>query len=513
MKKILNSLRSALMSSGRTFIWSATACGLLVLLTFFMMIGYDFHRYTLLMHEQSATNIAALIEQDIARNIEIYDLSIQCVVEGITDPDIFYQEPGLRQKILFDKSATAPGLGAIVALDEKGEIFLDSWSEHPRVGNFGDREYFAAHRDATRDIGLYISKPFGARLQNGVPTVSLSRRFNKPDGSFGGVVSGTIRLDYFLTLFDRVSLAKSDSLVLMKDDGTLMAHNAAVHAPLGSDWKVAPVFRHLTGQQRGTFISDRSMDGIRRLYAFQRLPGLPLFVVVGLATQQIFEAWWAKMMVLAAIFAIMAGSVVLLVWLLESELRRRAAAEAAAAQLARTDGLTRLANRRWFDEDMSRKWARTARDGLPMSLLMIDVDYFKAFNDTYGHQAGDEVLAAVGKAIRNSVRRPDDLPARYGGEEFVVLLPDTDEAGANQVAAAIGAAIRRLRIDHGASTYRIVTVSIGAATAKPNMGMTKSGLIRCADAALYRAKEDGRNRVQVHNVKPADIGFRVSKAG
>jgi diguanylate cyclase (GGDEF)-like protein len=350
-------------------------------------------------------------------------------------------------------------------------------------------------------------------LQNGSPSFSLSRRINKPNGSFGGVVSGTIRIDYFQALFNRVSLGKSDSLVLMKDNGTLMAHNAAVSAPIGSDWKVAPVFKHLAGQMHGTFISDQSMDGISRLYAFQRVPSLPLFVVVGLATQQIFEAWWTKMLVLGAIFTIMASSVVLLVWLLESELRRRAVAEAAAEQLARTDSLTGLANRRWFDEDTSRKWARTARDGLPMSLLMIDVDYFKAFNDTYGHQAGDEVLEAIGGAIRDAVRRPDDLAARYGGEEFVVLLPDTDEAGASQVAAAIGAAIRRLRINHGASAYRVVTVSIGAATAMPNTGMTKSGLIRCADAALYRAKEDGRNRVHVHNVTPADFGFRVSKVG
>ncbi|MBX9710764.1 MAG: sensor domain-containing diguanylate cyclase [Xanthobacteraceae bacterium] len=511
--KMLQLLRSALTRSSRAFIWSATACGLLVLLTFFVIIGYDFYRYTLAMNEQSATNVASLTGQEIARTIELYDLSIQSVAEGITDPDILYQEPGLRQKILFDKSATAPGLGAIVALDDKGEIFMDSWSEHPRRGNFSDREYFAAHRDATHDIGLYVSEPFGARLQNNVPTISLSRRLSKPDGSFAGVVSGTMRLDYFQAMFNRVSLGKSDSLVLLKDDGALIAHNAAVGAPIGADWSAAPVFKHLAGHLQGTFISEKSTDGVRRLYAFHRLPGLPLLVVVGMSTEQIFAAWWTKMLVLAAIFAIMAGSVVMLVWLLESELHRRAAAEAAAEELARTDGLTQLANRRWFDEDMSRKWARTARDGLPMSMLMIDVDHFKPYNDTYGHQAGDEVLIAVAEAIKGAVRRPDDVAARYGGEEFAVLLPDTNEAGASQIAATIGASIRRLRIEHAGSEYRLVTVSIGVATAMPHTGMTRSGLIRCADTALYRAKEDGRNRVHVHNVTSADFGHRVSKAG
>ncbi|RTL55317.1 MAG: GGDEF domain-containing protein [Bradyrhizobiaceae bacterium] len=510
---LLRPLRSALMRSSRTFIWSATAFALLLLLSFFVAIGYNQYRNTLELHEQSAANIAALIGQDVARTIELYDLSIQSVVEGVVDPDIMYQEPGLRQKILFDRSATAPGMGAIVAFDQKGDLFMDSRSEHPRQGNFSDREYFQYQRDAKFDPGLYISKPFEARLHEGDPMISLSRRIRKADGSFGGIVSGTIRLDYFESLFAKVSLGKSDSLALLRDDGTLIAHNSVIKAALGSDWKIAQVFRHLSGRMRGTFISDQSMDRVSRLYAFQRLPGLPLLVVVGIATHQIFEDWWTKMIVLGTIFAIMAVSVLVLMRLLESELRRRAAAEAAAEELARTDSLTGLANRRWFDEEMARKWARTSREGAPMSLLMIDVDHFKPFNDTYGHQVGDEALTAVAGAIGDLVRRPDDLVARYGGEEFVVLLPDTDEAGAGQVAAAIGAAIRRLRITHGASAYRIVTVSIGSATAMPGTGMTRSGLIRCADTALYRAKDEGRNRVCVHNETSADFGFRISRAG
>ncbi len=123
--KLLEFSRFALMRSSRAFVWSATACGLIVLFAFFAAVGYDFYRTTLSMNKQVATNVAALAAQDIARNIALYDLSIQSVVEGIADPDILYQEPGLRQKILFDKSATAPGLGTLAALDEKGDIFLD----------------------------------------------------------------------------------------------------------------------------------------------------------------------------------------------------------------------------------------------------------------------------------------------------------------------------------------------------------------------------------------------------
>lgn len=510
---LLELLRSALMHSSRTFVWSATACGLIVLLSFFAAIGYDFYRATIRMNEQAAINVATLAEQDISRTIELYDLSLQSVLEGVTDPDILYQEPGLRQKILFDRSATAPGLGALVALDEKGNIFLDSQSVTPREANFSDREYFAVHRDNAFGTRMYLSEPFKARLQEDTWSISVSRRINKPDGSFGGVVSGTIRLDYFQRMFNRVSMGVSDTMVLLRIDGALLARNAGVKAEIGADWHTAPVFSHLDGPSRGSFISDQSLDNAARLYAFHRVANLPLVVVVGMSIDHILAPWRSKMLVLAGIFAIMASSVLALVWILEGELVRRAAAERAAEDLARTDGLTKLANRRLFDEGLSRKWARTARDGRPMSLLMIDVDHFKLFNDTYGHQAGDRVLMAIASVINNEVRRPDDLAARYGGEEFAVELPDTDSRGAAQIAAAILEGIRALEIGHVRSEHKIVTVSIGVATALPRSGPTKAALlIRDADAALYRAKASGRNTLQISNLVPAEFDPSISRA-
>src|ERR1700754_1793881 len=156
--RVLEFLRSMLMHSSRTFVWSATACGLVVLLSFFTAIGFDFHRATIQMNEQAAMNIAALASQTIERDIELYDLSLQSVLDGVNDPDILYQEPGLRQKILFDRSATAPGLGSLTALDENGDIFLDSRGFPPRQGNFADREYFNIHKTAA--IGMYVSQPY-----------------------------------------------------------------------------------------------------------------------------------------------------------------------------------------------------------------------------------------------------------------------------------------------------------------------------------------------------------------
>lgn len=511
--KLLEYLRSVLMRSSRTFVWSATACGLLVLFGFFAVIGYDFYRSALLMNEQAAANVATLTQQTIARDIELYELSLQSVLEGANDPDILYQEPGLRQKILFDRSATAPGLGAIMVLDAKGDIKLDSRAYPPRQGNFANHEYFEIHRDAVSDVGLYVSRPFRAWLQDQIWVVSVSRRINKPDGSFDGVVSGTIQISYFERLFNKVAIGKGDRIVLLRDDGTLVARTAGLKSEIGADWRSKPIFTHVMGGNMGTFTSDGSMDGGSRLYAFHRVDRLPLIVAVGISTNQVLAPWWFKMSVLAAIFAIMATGVVGLVWMLEGELRRRAAAEKAAAELARTDGLTRLANRRWFDEELSRKWAVAVREGRPMSLLMVDVDQFKPFNDSYGHQAGDRALAAVAGIIGGAVRRPEDLAARYGGEEFAVLLPDTDRRGAFQIAETIREGARNLLIEHAGNEHKIVTVSVGVATAFPRSGTMQAATLVCdADAALYRAKEAGRDTVCVSNVVAADFEWQVSRA-
>jgi diguanylate cyclase (GGDEF)-like protein len=175
---------------------------------------------------------------------------------------------------------------------------------------------------------------------------------------------------------------------------------------------------------------------------------------------------------------------------------------AAAAELeatASTDGLTGLATRRRFDEALADEWRRAARTQQPLSLLMVDVDHFKAYNDLYGHPAGDTCLRQVASQLLSFGRRPGDLAARYGGEEFVLLLPGAEPAGAAALAKRACEQVASLAIPHGASTVGPhVTVSIGVATASPAMSDAATGgmaaLVAAADAALYRAKEQGRAR-------------------
>jgi diguanylate cyclase (GGDEF)-like protein/PAS domain S-box-containing protein len=168
------------------------------------------------------------------------------------------------------------------------------------------------------------------------------------------------------------------------------------------------------------------------------------------------------------------------------------------AALASLDGLTGLANRRHFDEKLRDEWARASRDGTALSLLLIDVDHFKGYNDQHGHQAGDECLGSVARIIAGQAQRPADLAARYGGEEFVLLLPGTEAAGCEQVGERIRQALHDLRLPNAMNLpSKCVTISLGGATGWPNAenSADHTSLIAAADSALYAAKTLGRNRL------------------
>jgi two-component system chemotaxis family response regulator WspR len=167
-------------------------------------------------------------------------------------------------------------------------------------------------------------------------------------------------------------------------------------------------------------------------------------------------------------------------------------------RLMNSDGLTGLSNRRHFDEYLELEWRRAIREQSQLSLMMIDVDYFKAYNDNFGHLEGDEALRQVAKAIRGSCSRPSDLPARYGGEEFALVLPNTSPGGARLLAEKLRQTVASMNIPHiapgeGAS----LTISIGLSTVVPQVGSHSRQLIQSADQGLYAAKHNGRNQVVV----------------
>jgi diguanylate cyclase (GGDEF)-like protein len=169
-------------------------------------------------------------------------------------------------------------------------------------------------------------------------------------------------------------------------------------------------------------------------------------------------------------------------------------------RLANLDSLTQLANRRCFDQHFAQEWRRLAREQLPLALIICDIDYFKQYNDTYGHLAGDACLRQVSDLLQACIQRPADLVVRYGGEEFAILLPNTTTIGAMHIAQQIQTEIHKLQKAHAGSTISpYLTVSQGIATLIPDLEIEPNFLIAAADQALYRAKQSGRDRFMVDN--------------
>jgi diguanylate cyclase (GGDEF)-like protein len=384
-------------------------------------------------------------------------------------------------------------MGSILVLDEAGNIKFDSKAFPPRQVNLADRDYFKVQRDSP-DAGLYVSHPFMPRVTGADTSIALSRRISRPDGSFGGVVVGTMRLRYFRNLFAGMNLGAGGSMALMVSDGTMLMRRPYDPLVVGINLTGTANYSRFVQQPSGDFFGTAAIDGVERWYAFRHIDMYPMILDVALSTRDMYVQWRHRAWIIGALIAALNVTIIALAILFSQQLRHRRAAEDELRELARTDGLTGVNNRRTFEENVDGEWRRAQRNAWPLSILLIDVDSFKGFNDLYGHSAGDDALIDVARCIAQNVRRPGDTAARYGGEEFAVLLPNTDEAGAMRIAEQIRAAVQALQHRHVASSHHVLTVSIGVATARGEAMATSRELVNAADEALYDAKDAGRNR-------------------
>lgn len=215
----------------------------------------------------------------------------------------------------------------------------------------------------------------------------------------------------------------------------------------------------------------------------------PLTMRMFLDSEQVFH-------IMAAMLPVYAGSLWITARSMHLGLMESLSLHFNFQSLASLDGLTQIPNRRHFDVALTNEWNRAARAGTPLSVILIDVDKFKVYNDTYGHQAGDVCLQRVARALAENLRRAGDMVARYGGEEFVLLLHQTPRDEGVMLAERLRAAVERLAIEHSGSDTGVVTISVGGATVIPAPHSQESGLLRAADDSLYQAKHGGRNRVK-----------------
>ncbi|SFW67808.1 MULTISPECIES: sensor domain-containing diguanylate cyclase [Pseudomonas] len=441
---------------------------------------------------RAATNIVQLIDADVLRNVELYDLSLQGLVAAAKRDDLKDVSPTIRHLALFDRATAAPYKGDILLLDKHGDVIADSASVEPRKGNYADREYFQSHvQDPS--LGMMISRPFRSRSHAQDWRISFSYRLSDDRGEFMGVAEAAMRLNYFSQLFKSLNIGHG-TVNLVSRDGILLAQEPPLADDMiGKDFSNRPNFVRILREGNGSFTGISSVDQTQRLYTFSQVGNLPLIVVVALSSREVFASWQRTALLVSGATGALCIGLLWLTWLLRRELRRRYRAERELAQLASIDPLTGLANRRTLDETLQREWLRAQRSGQPLSVLMIDADHFKAFNDRHGHQQGDEALRTLAQLIGQHVRRPADLAARYGGEEFSVVLPETTTAGAFTMAQHIRDAVEQLPpVSEGEAP---MTVSIGIATWAQGPYGELEQLLFAADKALYQAKATGRNRV------------------
>jgi len=406
-------------------------------------------------------------------------------------------------QLLSRQMTILPQLHGLFIYDRNGDWLVTDRSASPPRAKNADREYFKFHQQHAEDQ-LYIGAIINSR-STGEPIVPVSRRLNDAQGRFAGVILATIRLQYFVDYYERFQLDERGAITLALNDGTLVVRRPFRLEHVGISLAAGELFsQHVSQASKGITMAHALFDGQERLYAFEHLPGYPLVAIASLSRDSILASWRQDVLRSVTVVGILVVGMLIFGFSLLRQLRASVRNEAALRQahddlqvLTLEDSLTGLGNRRQFDTLLPMELARAQRNGQPLSLLMIDVDHFKAYNDHYGHPAGDRCLQAVAGVVASAARRPGDLAVRYGGEEMALLLPNCDELGAYRVACTVQERLEALDVIHATSPLGRLTVSLGFAVYRPAQDAPPqaASLLASADEALYAAKHAGRNRI------------------
>ena len=394
-------------------------------------------------------------------------------------------------------------LQGLFLFDKQGHWVVTSFDKLVKGAGVADREYFLFHQQNASLIA-HIGPAIRSR-QDGQWIIPVSRRVNDKDGNFQGVLMAGIKMGYFDKFFRSFSLDEKSEMTLALSDGTLLARRPYDEARIGWPLAEEPIFKHDTVVGLGGETVIRSaVDGVVRLYGHRHLQAYPLVVTAAMSEEAILAGWSGRAFQSSLIVALVVLGICLFGWVFARQVRNSERIEAdlrkaqeALELIATHDSLTGLANRRLFERALDIEFGRGARQHSPLSLIMVDIDFFKRYNDTYGHVAGDHCLAQVAQVLKDCCHRKADLAVRYGGEEFAVLLPDTNLSGAMALAEQIRHRVIDRHIVHSGSPTGYLTVSLGCYAFVPSSLDSIEVFIQRADAALYQAKHEGRNRVAV----------------
>lgn len=459
------------------------------------------YRAAFTVAENSVVNLARASAQHAEDSIRQVDAITAALAERLEGDGFANLNRPRLHALLRQQVQIMPQLHGLFVYGADGTwLATDHTVTAPKANN-ADRDYFIYHREHTGRqirIGSVVKSRSTEEL-----IIPISRRLNFPDGSFAGVLLGTIKVDWFVRYYGDFQIDQSGALVLAKRDGTILVRRPFVEQVLGSSLADSEVFRdYLPYANEGVVETVAVVDGTPRLYAYRALTSYPLVVQAGLSRDAILAAWRQDVIKSIGVLLVLLLGLSLFGWVVLRQLRERIVIERALHQahqtlkdLALTDSLTGLGNRRRLDAVLDVEIARARRQGYPVALVMMDLDFFKAYNDRYGHLAGDQCLRRVAEVLGQALKRPADLAVRYGGEEFTLLLPDTDGHGAGLIVQETLQQLRRLAIEHAGSPFGVVSASAGIAVAHPaQQPISSQALVAEADAALYEAKRQGRDR-------------------
>jgi diguanylate cyclase (GGDEF)-like protein/PAS domain S-box-containing protein len=573
--------------------------------------------------ETEMANVARSLTQHAEDSLDLLDYGVVGVVSRLeidgTNPDTITK----LRSLLEARKTAMDRVHSLAVIDDKGNSLT---SPGTIDSTFSDDAFFRYHQLSPKREA-HVGPPVKSAI-DGEWVVTLSRRFNKPDGSFGGVVLAAISSKYLSHFYEQFEIGRNSSVALMHGDGLIIARNPSNEKFVGRNVGNTPLFREASLQRpSGAYHFKSPLDGAARVSFFKRSSRYPLVLLATVDKDELLAPWRAAaisrmlyvlalVMLIAVIGAVlvrqlqrgqrMAAALVekeahfrLLaegssdmvtrigldeklryvspsssrvvgwranqligtpalagiheedrphvqaivdamkrgdteearltyrnvhrtnseVWLestmrvtrkdngkvdgvvaISRDITEQKKLETRLETLAIEDSLTGLANRRRFDERLKEEWARAYRDRSSLSLLMIDVDHFKSYNDEFGHPAGDACLRLVAQIMAAEMQRSGDLAARYGGEEFAMLLPNTDAAGCARIGDRIRRAIRDAGLVHTSNHESgCVTASLGGAACRPALERTAgvTSLVEAADQALYAAKEAGRNRLMM----------------
>lgn len=475
-----------------------------VMIAFVLIEGWRVwrdYRQAFLTAENAVTNLARATAQHAEDAIRQVDAMTAALAERLEGDGFDHIDKARLHALLKQQARIMPQLHGLFVYAPDGSWIVTDQDAVPPDANNADRDYFIYHRTHTGRQVL-ISSVVRSR-STGDLIIPISRRLEYPDGRFAGVLLGTIKVDWFVRYYGDFKIDERGALVLAKRDGTILVRRPSVERVIGNSLADSEIFRkYLPFASEGVAQAVAVVDGTPRLYGYRALSSYPLVVEAGLSRESIIAPWRHDMIRSLVVLLLLLVGLAGFGWVVLRQLRERIAIERALHQahqtlkaLALTDSLTGLGNRRRLDGVLEAEIGRARRQGYPLALVMLDLDYFKAYNDRYGHLVGDQCLRRFAEVLKQVLKRPGDLAVRYGGEEFTVLLPDTDAQGASQLVQEILQLLRRQAIEHGGSPLGHVTVSAGLAMGAPTLEtVSPENLMAAADAALYQAKRQGRDR-------------------